>query len=336
MIAFYDRHDGNLAMLNFIKRNTQKVATKGLNIALLSIALSVSLNSVAQTDDYELELLHVQGNVYMVAGGGGNTALLVGEQGVLVVDTKLNAASDELIDLIDENFDREIHWVINTHGHPDHIGGNAEVSAAGNILGFSNSGGRAVTDPAEIYAHIEVMIPLVTAEEVNLAAVPDNTYLGGSMEFYANGESVQLIHQPAAHTAGDSLVFFRQSNVLVAGDIFTNRYPFIDVANGGSVKGLIDALNNMLAIIIPNINQQGGTYVIPGHGRITDEYEVVNYRDMLTIIYERIEDAIARGLSLEEVKAARLSREYDLLYGSDTGFWTSEQFIETIYAELSQ
>ncbi len=180
------------------------------------------------------------------------------------------------------------------------------------------------------------MIPLVTADEVNLDAVPDNTYTNGIMEFYANGESVELIHQPAAHTAGDSLVFFRQSNVLVAGDIFTNRYPFIDVANGGSVKGLIDALNNMLAIIIPNINQQGGTYVIPGHGRITDEYEVVNYRDMLTIIYERIEDAVARGLSLEELKAARLSREYDLLYGSDSGFWTTEQFIETIYAELSQ
>ncbi len=211
------------------------------------------------------------------------------------------------------------------------------MSAAGTILGFSNSGGRALTDPAEIYAHIEVMIPLVTADEVNLDVVPGNTYTSGSMEFYANGESVQLIHQPNAHTSGDSLVFFRQSNVLVAGDIFTEgRYPFIDVANGGSIRGIIDALNNMLAIIIPNINQQGGTYVIPGHGRITDEYEVVNYRDMLTIIYERIDDAIARGLSLEEVKAARLSREYDPLYGSDTGFWTSEQFIETIYAELSQ
>lgn len=328
-------------MLNFMKQNTKLISkkdmTKTLGNFLLLMTLLVSLNVSAQNDDFELELLHVQGNVYLVAGGGGNTALLVGEQGVLVVDTKLKAASDELIALIEENFDVPIHWIVNTHGHLDHIGGNAEVAAAGNILGSSNSGGRAVTDPAEIYAHIEVMIPLVTADEVDLDAVPGNTYTAGSMEFYANGESVQLIHQPAAHTRGDSLVFFRQSNVLVAGDIFTiQRYPVIEVANGGSVRGLIDALNNMLTIIIPNTNQQGGTYVIPGHGRITDEYEVVNYRDMLTIIYERIEDAIARGLSLEEVKTARLSREYDPLYCSDTGFWTSEQFIETIYAELSQ
>lgn len=148
---------------------------------------------------------------------------------------------------------------------------------------------------------------------------------------------MQLIHQPAAHTDGDSIVFFRGSNVLVAGDIFTlNNYPIIDVNNGGTVSGYLDALNNMLAIAIPNRIQQGGTYIIPGHGRITDEYELVNYRDMLTIIYERIEDAIDRGLSLDEVKAARLTRDYDPVYGSDTGFWTTEQFIEVIYNELSE
>jgi len=124
---------------------------------------------------------------------------------------------------------------------------------------------------------------------------------------------------------------------LVAGDIFTlNNYPIIDVNNGGTVSGYLDALNNMLAIAIPNRIQQGGTYIIPGHGRITDEYELVNYRDMLTIIYERIEDAIDRGLSLDEVKAARLTRDYDPVYGSDTGFWTTEQFIEVIYNELSE
>jgi len=123
----------------------------------------------------------------------------------------------------------------------------------------------------------------------------------------------------------------------VAGDIFTlNNYPIIDVNNGGTVSGYLDALNNMLAIAIPNRIQQGGTYIIPGHGRITDEYELVNYRDMLTIIYERIEDAIDRGLSLDEVKAARLTRDYDPVYGSDTGFWTTEQFIEVIYNELSE
>lgn len=324
-------------MLSFMKRNIKKAKIRALGVFLLLITLLVSLNVSAQTEDFELELLHVQGNVYLVAGGGGNTALLVGEQGVVVVDTKLSAASDELLALIEDNFDVPIRWIVNTHVHADHIGGNAELAAAGSPIGTSPSAGNSISDPAPIYAHIGVTISMVSADDVDLNGLPGNTYTSGSMEFYANGESVQLLHQPAAHTGGDSLVFFRQSNVLVAGDIFTiQRYPFIDVANGGSVRGLIDALNTMLAIIIPNINQQGGTYVIPGHGRITDEYEVVNYRDMLTIIYERIEDAIARGLSLEEVKAERLSREYDPLYSSDTGFWTSEQFIETIYAELNQ
>lgn len=324
-------------MLNFMKRNPKKERSTTFGRLLLFMALLVSLNVVAQTENFELELLHVQGNVYLVAGGGGNTTLLVGEQGVVVVDTKLDQASDELIELINDNFDVPIRWIVNTHAHPDHIGGNAELAAAGNLLGSSNSGGRSTSDPAEIYSHIEVMIPLVTADEVELDAVPGNTYTAGSMEFYANGESVQLIHQPAAHTNGDSLVFFRHSNVLVAGDIFTvGRYPFIDVNNGGSIKGIIDALNNMLVIVIPGPNQQGGTYIIPGHGRITDEYDLVNYRDMLTIIYERIADARERGLSLEEVIAARLTRDYDPVYGSDSEFWTTEQFIETIYAELSQ
>tara|TARA_R110000772_G_scaffold14417_6_gene41672 strand:- start:82 stop:1056 length:975 start_codon:yes stop_codon:yes gene_type:complete len=324
-------------MLSFMKQRAKQAGTQTFGAFLLMMFLIVSSTVSAQTEDFNLELLHVQGNVYLVAGGGGNTALLVGEQGVVVVDSKLNAASDELIALIEDNFEVPIRWIVNTHAHADHVGGNAALAAVGSPIGASPSAESSVSDPAPIYSHIGVTITMVSADELDLDGLPGNTYTNASMEFYANGESVQLIHQPAAHTGGDSLVFFRQSNVLVAGDIFTiQRYPFIDVANGGSVRGLIDALNNMLALIIPNINQQGGTYVIPGHGRITDEYEVVNYRDMLTIIYERIEDAVARGLSLEEVKAERLSREYDPLYGSDTGFWTTEQFIETIYAELSQ
>tara|TARA_R100000900_G_scaffold536_1_gene1015 strand:- start:300841 stop:301782 length:942 start_codon:yes stop_codon:yes gene_type:complete len=310
-------------LIHFIK-------AKKIKICLFASLMSVGLGSYElQAQDVELELLHVQGQVYMVAGGGGNTTIMAGDEGVVVVDTKLEQASDELIALLDEHFDVPIRWIINTHVHGDHIGGNARVSQAGEFL----TGG-----PAAIYSHIGVMVSLVTAEiSVEPDALPGNTYSLPSMEFYANGEAVQLIHQPAAHTDGDSIVFFRGSNVLVAGDIFTlNNYPIIDVNNGGTVSGYLDALNNMLAIAIPNRIQQGGTYIIPGHGRITDEYELVNYRDMLTIIYERIEDAIDRGLSLDEVKAARLTRDYDPVYGSDTGFWTTEQFIEVIYNELSE
>jgi len=304
---------------------------KQMNTIVKPLLFSALLfaSAVMQAQETELELLHVQGQVWMVAGGGGNTTLLVGDQGIVVVDTKLAQASEALISLLDEEFDVPIRWIINTHIHGDHVGGNAAVSQAGDFL----TGG-----PAAIYAHAGVMVSMVTSEaEFAAEALPGNTYGTPSMEFYANGESVQLIHQPAAHTDGDSIVFFRGSNVLVAGDIFTlGIYPIIDVDNGGSVRGYLDALNNMLAIAIPNGIQQGGTYIIPGHGRITDEYELVNYRDMLTVIYERIEDAIARGLSLEQVKAERLTRDYDPIYGADSGFWTTERFIEVIYAELSQ
>jgi cyclase len=294
---------------------------------LLSLLLCVS--TVLQAQETELELLHVQGQVWMVAGGGGNTTLLVGEEGIVVVDTKLAQASDQLIALLKDEFDVPIRWIINTHIHADHVGGNSAVSLAGEFL----TGG-----PAAIYAHAGVMVSMVTDEaEFAAEALPGNTYGTPSMEFYSNGEAVQLIHQPAAHTDGDSIVYFRGSNVLAAGDIFTlGIYPIIDVNNGGSVRGYLDALNNMLAIAIPNGIQQAGTYIIPGHGRITDEYELVNYRDMLTVIYERIEDAVARGLSLEQVKAERLTRDYDPIYGADSGFWTTERFIEVIYAELSE
>lgn len=325
-------------MMNFIDKNTKTEFKIVLFSFLMVLTLSFSLNLYAQSDDFELELLHVQGNVYLVAGGGGNTGLQVGEQGVVVVDTKHSAASDQLVALIEENFDVPIHWIVNTHAHSDHTGGNAEIAAVGSPIGLSPSARNSLDDPALIYSHIGTVIQMLNADgEVNLAALPKENFTSGTMEFYANGESVQLIYQPAAHTSGDSLVFFRGSNVLVAGDIFTvGRYPFIDVGNGGTVSGLIDALNNMLLIVIPDINQQGGTYIIPGHGRITDEYELVNYRDMVTIIYERVAAAVERGLSLEETKAERLSRDYDPLYGSDSGFWTTEKFIETIYTELIQ
>lgn len=304
-----------------------KKLMKFLKIKLMTCLFMGSALVQAQQDP-DLELLHVQGQVWMVAGGGGNTVLQVGEEGIVVVDTKLPQASEALIALIDEKFDVPIRWIINTHVHMDHVGGNAAVSQAGEFL----TGG-----PAAIFSHSGVMVSMVTGDtDFEDDALPANTYATPTMEFYANGEAVQLIHQPAAHTDGDTIVLFRGSNVLVAGDIFTlGIYPIIDVANGGTVKGYLDALNNMLAIAIPNRIQQAGTYIIPGHGRITDEYELVNYRDMLTIIYERIEDAVARGLSLAQVKAERLTRDYDPVYGADTGFWTTDQFIETIYNELS-
>jgi glyoxylase-like metal-dependent hydrolase (beta-lactamase superfamily II) len=168
------------------------------------------------------------------------------------------------------------------------------------------------------------------------SAWPTETFFGEDKEIFFNDEAIQLLYQPG-HTDGDVIVFFRRSDVVASGDVFqTTTYPMIDAANGGSVQGVIDALNRLLDIAIPKDKAEGGTYVVPGHGRLADEADVVEYRDMLTIVRDRIQDLIAKGKSLAEVKAAGPTRDYDGRYGASTGAWTTDQFIETVYRELSQ
>jgi glyoxylase-like metal-dependent hydrolase (beta-lactamase superfamily II) len=143
------------------------------------------------------------------------------------------------------------------------------------------------------------------------------------------------LHAPNAHTAGDSIVFFRGSDVISTGDIFiTTGYPYIDVENGGTITGIIDALNRIIDLAIPEELQEGGTLIVPGHGRLCDESEVVEYRDMLTIIRSVIQERINEGMSLDEVQATRPTSGFDVRYGSDSGFWTTEQFVAAIYNEL--
>jgi glyoxylase-like metal-dependent hydrolase (beta-lactamase superfamily II) len=155
-------------------------------------------------------------------------------------------------------------------------------------------------------------------------------------KIYTNGEAIQLFHAPRAHTNGDSTVFFRKSDVLVTGDIFsTAGYPVIDVKGGGSFTGVIDALNRLIDVAIPRDWQEGGTMVIPGRGRVGDEADLVEYRDMVTIVRDRIADMIAKKMTLAQVKAARPTFEYDRRYGATTGAWTAEMFVEAAYADLS-
>jgi cyclase len=170
-----------------------------------------------------------------------------------------------------------------------------------------------------------------------VGAWPTEAYFGETKEVFANGEAIQLIHQPAAHTDGDSLVFFRRSDVVVTGGIYsTISYPVIDVAKGGTLGGVIDGLNRIIDLTIPRDWQEGGTMVIPGSGRVTDEADVVEYRDMVTIIRDRIQDLVTKGMTLEQVKAARPTRDYDGRYGAATGSWTTDMFIEAAYRELSK
>jgi glyoxylase-like metal-dependent hydrolase (beta-lactamase superfamily II) len=175
----------------------------------------------------------------------------------------------------------------------------------------------------------------MVGEDIPFGAWPTDTYFTATDELFFNGEAIQILHAPAAHTDGDSILFFRRSDVIVTGDIFiTTQFPFIDTERGGSIQGIIAALNRILDLAIPAAKQEGGTMVIPGHGRLCDEADVLEYRDMLTIIRDRIQNMIDEGMSLRQVIAARPALDYEGRYGADAGFWTTEMFIQAIYRDL--
>jgi cyclase len=290
--------------------------------------------------DGEVHALHVQGNVWMLVGDGVNAAVQIGEDGVLVVDTMTGAAADKLVAEIRKLAgDRPIRWIINTHGHSDHTGGNGVVAAAGESIiagNFVGQVGREAASFSQIIAHENVASRMAKAEPpLPVGATPTDTFFSPSFEIYFNGEAVRILHQPNAHTDGDVLVFFRKSDVVVAGDVFvTTTFPRLDVEGGGSLNGIVDALNNLLDITVPRDKQEGGTYVIPGHGHLTDEADVVEYRDMMTIIRDRIQHAVDEGLTLEQVKAAGLVRDYQGRFGATDGPWTTDAFIEAAYTSL--
>ena len=302
-----------------------------------------SLGALAQIGDDGAQggigVLPVQGNVFMLVGESGNVTVQAGDEGVLVVDTLREESGDRLLAAIRELSGGPIRYVISTHAHPDNTGGNAAVAQAGsNIAGGNVLGAIAdAGETAKIIAHENVLIAMSGAETpLPFEAWPTDTYFTGRKEVFFNGEAVQVLHQPAAHTDGDSIVFFRRSDVVSTGDIFlTTGYPFIDRENGGTFQGIIDALNRIIDLAVPADRQEGGTMVIPGRGRLCDEADVVEYRDMLTIIRDRIRHLVEQGASLREVLDARPTLDYDGRYGSDAGSWTTEQFIAAIYGELS-
>jgi cyclase len=290
--------------------------------------------------DAELHTLHVQGNVYMLVGAGGNITVQIGDDGVLLVDTGLAQNAEKVVAAVRTLSNKPIRYIINTHVHPDHVGGNDVIGRLGSTIAGGNVGAGAGVGAA-ILAHENVLnrmsAPTGQQAPFPTTAWPTDTFITKQKELFFNGESLQIIHQPSAHTDGDSIVYFRRSDVISAGDLFvTTTYPFIDEARGGNITGIIAALNNMLDIAIPKAMQEGGTYIIPGHGRLTDEADLLEYRDMITIIRDRIQDGVKRGQTLEQVKAGKPTLDYDARWGATSGFWTTDQFIEAVYKDLSK
>lgn len=290
--------------------------------------------------DGEVHVLPVQGSVSMLVGDGGNIAVQVGDQGPLVVDSGAGQLADKVIAAIRRLSDKSIQFIVNTSFHGAHTGGNVKLHASGEDPSLFGSffsaqfadAGRGAT----IIAHQNVQNRMNAARSPS-SGIPTDTFLEGRRRKYHNDEGVEVFYEPNAITDGDTIVHFRRSDVIVTGEILTTtQYPFIDINHGGSIRGEIAALNNILGKTIYKHEGEGGTLVIPGRGRLCDEYEVSEYRDMLAIIRDRVEAMILTNASLEQVKAARVTADFDDRYGTTSGPWTTNMFVEAVYASLKR
>ena len=276
------------------------------------------LSAQTQLPAAAVPVLKVQKSVYMLPTATANVVVQAGDDGVLLVDTGAAVATPAVIAAVRAISTRPIHTIVNTHLDADHTSGNLAFTRmrgaqAVRVMGHENTFNR--------------MIDAAAAVNSNVArdSLPTNTYFTPTRDFFLNGEAI-VLHHVTAHTDGDTIVHFRGSDVVVTGDVFTpGRYPVVDLANGGSLTGLIAALNKVLEITVPARYQEGGTYVVPGHGRLCDEADVVEYRDMVTIVRDRVQELMRKKMTLAQVRAARPTLDYDGEYGNPDGF------VEAVY-----
>jgi cyclase len=326
--------------------------------AIFFLALGASLPTYAQRNQTragiwepklngpmpgEIQILPVQGNVHVLIGAGANITVQSGEEGILLVDTGTAEMSDKVLKAIASLSNRPLRYIVNTTGSLDHTGGNGKIAATGEIIPFreldytAGPQGALDTHRAKVISFLTVFQRMAEQNPPRPDdAWPDDTFSSPQKRLFFNDEPVLIMHLPG-NTDGNSIVLFRKSDVVSTGDLLDlTEYPLIDLQAGGNINVIIESLNRLIDITVPSGNAAGGTLVIPGHGRISDHAEVVYYRDMITVIRDRIQDMIQRGMTLEQVKAARPTRDYDGRYGNPTGVWNTEKFLEAVYRSLSK
>jgi glyoxylase-like metal-dependent hydrolase (beta-lactamase superfamily II) len=314
----------------------------GASIAAV-VAVAIAIAQQNQAPEGGITTLPVQGNVYMLQGGGpANVAVQIGDMGAVVVDTGDGKNTANLVAAIRKLTDKPIQYVINTSALAEHVAGNDDVRKAGVTITGANVAGNLTdaTAGAQVIAHENVMnrmsAPTGKQAEYAFGFWPTVTFVSGQHELHFNGEPMETRFQPHAITDGDSIVVFRRSDVVATGEIFnTISYPHIDLDKGGSIQGELDALNNVIDIAIPKAQEEGGTYIIPGRGRICDEFDVVEFRDMLTIIRDRVQNGVKKNLTLAQIKTAGNTKDYDGRWSARQGAGSADVLIDTIYKSLT-
>ncbi len=317
--------------------STRWLIALAVAMALVLAASPWAHSLIAQQPAGALETLEIRPNVYVIFGAGSNITAHVGEDGVILVDSGSAAMAEQVVAAVEAITDRPIRLIINTSADADHVGGNEVVSAVGmeiNPDNFSNE------THATVLAHENVLLRMSGSgdTDISVEAWPTETYTSRTRTMYLNAAPLQILREVGAHSDGDSVVFFRQADVIATGDILDLRhFPAIDPAQGGSIQGELDALNRLLEITIPSmplVLKPGRTLLVPGHGRVSDYAELVEYRDMVTIIRDNILALVEQGMTLAEVQAANPTAGYRGRYGVESGPWTTDMFVEAIYNSL--
>jgi glyoxylase-like metal-dependent hydrolase (beta-lactamase superfamily II) len=328
------------------------IVRRGIALAVavsvwLAIAPTAPIAAQQPTGGPAVHLLELAPNVHLISGDGGNITVQSGSDGVVLVDSGAGRRSQDVLNLVRSIASGPIRYVINTSEGADFVGGNATIAAAGESLGGGGGGAAAIASGvrsgAARLAHENVLLRMSATTTAGKpafdeAAWPTEGYVD-TKNMYLNGEAIQLLHMPAT-SDGDSIVFFRRSDVIAAGAVLdTTRFPIINVAAGGSIQGELAALNKLVELAIPPtplVWQPGGTRVIPGRGHVLEQADVVEYRDMLTIIRDVMQDMIKKGMTLQQIQRAEPTKGYTKRYGADTGPWTTAMVVDAVYGSLTK